>query len=48
MLPQHGAQGRLSEHVRGGKIVLDLNDGPFRIDDIEIEYRINLHRDVVT
>ena len=48
MLSQHGAERRLSKHVRGGKVVLDLNDGAFRIDDIEVEHCVNLHRDVVT
>src|SRR5271166_1010358 len=47
MLSQHSAQGGLSEHVCGGKVVLDLNDGSFGIDHVEVEHRVNLHRDVV-
>ena len=35
MLSQHRAQRRLSEHVRGGKVVLHLNDGSFGIDHVE-------------
>ena len=47
MLPQHGAQGRLSQHVGGGKVVLNLDDGPLGIDDVEVEHRVDLHRNVV-
>ena len=47
MLSQHGTQGRLRQHVGGRKIVLNLNNRVFGIDDIEIEYRVDFHRDVV-
>jgi hypothetical protein len=43
MLPQHSAQGGLSEHIGGGKVVLNLNDGAFGIDHVEVEHRVNLH-----
>ncbi len=47
MLTEHGAQRRLSQHVGGGQVLLDLNDRLFRVDDPEIEHRIDLHRHVV-
>src|ERR1700733_6893510 len=47
MLPQHGTQGCLSEHVGGGKVVLNLNDSPFGIDHVKVEHRVNLHGNVV-
>ena len=48
VLPQHRTQGRLRQHVGGGKVLLHLDDGAFGIDDVEIEHRIDFHRDVVT
>src|SRR5271155_5924251 len=47
MLPQHSAQGRLCEHGCGGKVGLNLNDGPFGVDDVEVDHRVYLHRDIV-
>ena len=47
VLSQHGAHGGLGQHVGRGHVVLDHNDRPLRIDDLEIEDRVNLHRDVV-
>ena len=47
MLAEHGAQGRLRQHVRRRKIVLHLDDRPLGIDDIEIEHCVDFHRDVV-
>jgi hypothetical protein len=47
VLAEHRAQGRLGEHVGGGKIVLDLDDGPLGIAHVEVEHRVDLHRDVV-
>ena len=47
MLPQYRAQRGLGEHVRRRKVILDLNDRPLGVDDIEIQHRVNLHRDIV-
>jgi len=47
VLAEHGAQGRLRQHVRRREIILHLDDRPFGIDDIEIEDSVDLHRDVV-
>ncbi len=47
MLSENRAQGRLRKHVGGGEVILNLDDGPFGIDHVEVEYRVNLHRDVV-
>ena len=43
VLPKDCAQRRLSEHVGGRKVGLNLNDGPFGIDDIEVDHRVNFH-----
>jgi hypothetical protein len=47
VLAEHGAQGRLGQHVRGRQIVLDLDNCALRIDDVEVEHRVDLHRDIV-
>lgn len=47
MLPQHSTQGGLSEHIGGGKVVLNLDDSAFGVHHVEIEYGVNLHRNVV-
>jgi hypothetical protein len=47
VLAEHSAQGCLGQHVRGRKIALDLDDCAFGIDDVEIENRVDLHRDIV-
>ncbi len=47
MLAEHGAQRRLRQHVGGGQIVLHMDDGAFRVDHVEIEDRVDLHRDIV-
>ena len=47
MLSKHGAQRGLGEHIGGRKVVLNLDDGAFGIDHVEVEYRIDLHRNVV-
>jgi hypothetical protein len=47
VLAEHGAQGRLGQHVRGRQIVLDLDNCPLRIDDLEIEHRVDFHRNIV-
>ena len=47
VLAEYGAQGRLGQHVRGRQIVLDLDDRAFGIDDVEIEHRVDFHRNIV-
>jgi hypothetical protein len=47
VLPEHGAQGGLREHDGCRKVALHLNNRPLGIDDVEIEHRVDLHRDVV-
>ena len=46
-LSEHAAQRGLRELRRGVDVILDLDDGPARIDHAEIDDRIHLHRDVV-
>src|SRR5271163_2362812 len=47
VLAEHGAQRRLGQHVRRRQIVLDLDDRAFGIDDVEIEHRVDFHRNIV-
>src|SRR6185312_11804242 len=47
MLAEHGPQRGLRKHVGSRKIVLDVDNRPLGIDDIEIQHGIDLHRDVV-
>ena len=47
MLAEHRAQSGLGEHVGGGQIVLNPNDGALGIDDAEIEDRVDLDRHIV-
>src|SRR5208282_5728901 len=43
VLAEHGAQGRLGQR----QIVLDLDNCAFGIDDVEVEHRVDLHRNIV-
>src|SRR5580658_7928169 len=47
LIPEDRTQGRLREHDRRRKVSLNLDDGPFGIDDVEVKNRVNLHRDIV-
>ena len=47
VLAEHGAQSRLGQHVRGRQIVLDLDNRALRIDYVEIEHRVDFHRNIV-
>ena len=47
VLTQNSAHCRLCEHIGRVQIVLHLNAGTLRIDDIEIEDSVNLHRHIV-
>ena len=47
VLSEHRAQRGLREHVGRRHEILDLDDRALGIDDVEIEHRVDLHRDVV-
>ena len=47
VLAEHRAQRGLGEHVGRRQIVLDPDDRAFRVDHVEIEHRVDLHRDIV-
>ncbi len=47
VLAQHRAQRGLRQLAGGVVVILDLNDGPLRVDHPEVDHRVHLDRDVV-
>lgn len=46
-LAQDAAERRLGQLVGGVEVVLDLENGPQRVDDPEVDHRIDTDRDIV-